>query len=234
MAIVTLIALLPVSSAPAQDRSTVAPLEVEWKDRRLTVSATEAPLSTVLREVAHRVGIEIRGLEGLPGSVSIEIRRLPLAEGLQRLLAHVDHVIVEEKSAEGGSHPASVLIFGRLETPVTGEDGPPALAPVDGTLTAEPITSEGIAVQTHDERVAELLPADLQGTATDDESKTQRPGRDSGGTRLDDEQRAARPRQADGEGVALEDEGPAQEGPPNAGGIQMDDERAAEHPTPDR
>src|SRR5262245_31032293 len=68
--------------------SALALLSVEYKGRNLSVNAEHTPLAQILREVARQTGIEVQRLEGLQDEVSsVRFARLPLREGLQRLLA---------------------------------------------------------------------------------------------------------------------------------------------------
>lgn len=88
-------------------------LQVEWKEGRLSVTAEETPLSQVLQEVARQTGLEARGLERLEEKVSVRFASLPLREGLQKLLASVNYVILEKKSSQGDTRPVLVLASGR-------------------------------------------------------------------------------------------------------------------------
>jgi len=99
------------------------PLKVEWMEGRLSVTAEETPLAQVLQEVARQTGLEARGLERLQEKVSVRFSSLSLREGLQKLLAYVNYVILEKKSFQGDTQPVLVLASGRRTTPSTGERG---------------------------------------------------------------------------------------------------------------
>jgi len=99
------------------------PLKVEWMEGRLSVTAEETPLAQVLQEVARQTGLEARGLERLQEKVSVRFSSLSLREGLQKLLAYVNYVILEKKSFQGDAQPVLVLASGRRTTPSTGERG---------------------------------------------------------------------------------------------------------------
>src|SRR3972149_7600753 len=62
-----------------------ASLIVEWAEGRLSVSVEQASLAQILREVAHRTGITIQGLDGLQEEVSVRFSDLPLSEALHKL-----------------------------------------------------------------------------------------------------------------------------------------------------
>jgi len=110
--------LLLASFGSAQE-----PLKVEWMEGRLSVTAEETPLAQVLQEVARQTGLEARGLERLQEKVSVRFSSLSLREGLQKLLAYVNYVILEKKSFQGDTQPVLVLASGRRTTPSTGERG---------------------------------------------------------------------------------------------------------------
>lgn len=121
---------LLISSASAQE-----PFTVEWQDALLSVSAKAAPFAALLSQVARLTGLEIRGLTGLQATVDVEFSRLPLREGLKRLLAPVNSVIFEEPCCGGGTRPALVFVSSR-------EASSPVEAPLEERLTAE----QGVAV----------------------------------------------------------------------------------------
>ena len=98
-------------------------LKVEWMEGRLSVTAEETPLAQVLQEVARQTGLEARGLERLQEKVSVRFSSHSLREGLQKLLAYVNYVILEKKSFQGDAQPVLVLASGRRTTPSTGERG---------------------------------------------------------------------------------------------------------------
>lgn len=127
---VLLFALLLVSSASAQ-----APLTIEWQEGRLSVIAEHVPLPQILREVAHRTGVEVEGLEGLEESVTVRFAALPLREALEKLLAHRNYAILEEPTPQGDERPARVVVAGRRAPP------PPAAVP-----SGEETRPEGVAV----------------------------------------------------------------------------------------
>ncbi len=99
------------------------PLKVEWMEGRLSVTAEETPLAQVLQEVARQTGLEARGLERLQEKVSVRFSGLPLREGLQKLLAHVNYVILEKKSFRGDTRPVLVLASGGRTAPSSGQQG---------------------------------------------------------------------------------------------------------------
>ena len=90
--------------------------QVEWEEGRLSVVAEMTPLSEILREVSRRTGLEVRGLEGLQEKVSARFSGLSLREGLEKLLARVNYVLLEEISPQGRRQPALAWVFGRQAT----------------------------------------------------------------------------------------------------------------------
>lgn len=103
--IVAVLVPAPAAAEPA--------LAVEWTQGRLSVTAEEAPLANALREVARQTGLQVNGAEALSDTVTVRFSGLSLSEGLRRLLARVDHVLVEETSAHGEARPILALFVGR-------------------------------------------------------------------------------------------------------------------------
>jgi hypothetical protein len=75
--------------------------DVKWANERLTVSAANAPLIDVVREVSRLSGIEVVGAEKLSGSVSAEFRDLAPKQALDTLLTGVNYLITERPVAAG-------------------------------------------------------------------------------------------------------------------------------------
>jgi len=119
--VLPLLLLVPLLIASASARE---PFTVEWKEARLSVSAKAAPFAALLSHVARLTGLDIQGLAELPATVDVEFARLPLREGLQRLLAPVNSVIFEAPCCGGGTRPARVFVLTR-QGPAPGE-APPA------------------------------------------------------------------------------------------------------------
>ena len=140
---VFLVVLLLISPASAQE-----PFTVEWKEARLSVSAKAAPIVSLLGEVARLTGLEIRGLAGLQATVDVRFSRLPLREGLKRLLAPVNSVIFEEPCCDGGTRPSLVFVFNR--------QGPlPVEAPSEERLTAETGVAVSVVINGEKEELQE-------------------------------------------------------------------------------
>jgi HEAT repeat protein len=106
-----------VTTLLAFPASAQASLIVEWTEGRLSVSVEQASLAQILREVAHRTGIRILGLDGLQEKVSVRFSDLPLSKALHKLLANVDYVLIEESPRQEGPNPARVVVFGRRAVP---------------------------------------------------------------------------------------------------------------------
>ncbi len=107
-----LVALLcPYASPSKADESLI---KVEWNKSRLSVSAENADLSQVLREVAQRTGIKIRGSQGKGQRVSIHLSEVPLEKGLKALLDGVDYAVLGDISSPEKAHSAQVVVFDRL------------------------------------------------------------------------------------------------------------------------
>ncbi|HYL16787.1 MAG TPA: HEAT repeat domain-containing protein [Terriglobales bacterium] len=73
-------------------------MQVEWRNARLTVNARNAFLVKILGTVSHQTGVRFVGLDGIHGRVSVGFSAVPLKEGLQMLLGHLDYVISGDAS----------------------------------------------------------------------------------------------------------------------------------------
>jgi hypothetical protein len=100
-------------------------LTVQWQEGRLSVVAENVPLSQILRKVTQQTGLQVQGREGLQEKVSVHFSDLSLSEGLQRLLAHVNYVIVEKQSSPVSHQPTLALVFGQRTTPDSQEEVKP-------------------------------------------------------------------------------------------------------------
>jgi len=90
--------------------SAQARVKVEWKRGLLSVKADRASLSEILQAIATQTGMEVRGVEELDEEVSIEISNLSLRDGLQRLLAHENYMLVERTSPKGDARPVLAVV----------------------------------------------------------------------------------------------------------------------------
>src|SRR5882672_5982758 len=83
-----------ISEAARTDKQ----FNVQWQHGRLSVIADGAPLQDVLAEVARQTGLEIRGIRSLKRRSHLQLTDLTLREGLGRILAQVNHAIVENSA----------------------------------------------------------------------------------------------------------------------------------------
>jgi hypothetical protein len=100
-------ALVEIPSASFQ-----AGTEVKWSRGQLSVTAEKVPLSEILQAIVSQTGIEIVGLEELQEEVSVHLSDLTLREGLQRLLARVNYLLVERVTPKEGTRPILAVILG--------------------------------------------------------------------------------------------------------------------------
>ena len=105
-----LVALLLL--APALVFHAHAAASVEWNGRGLSVIAEEAGLAEILRAVEQATGVEVLGADAVDETVSLRFSDLPLDEALRRLLARVNHLLVEDESPDPGAPRLSVWILG--------------------------------------------------------------------------------------------------------------------------
>ena len=140
--------LLVVSVASAQ-----VPFTVEWQRGRLSILAEKMSLSQIVREIAHRTGMQVQGLEELEAEVSVHFADLPLREGLQKLLAQENYLLLEEASPQGGTRRVLSLLGRRALSP------PEAIPSEEG---AKP-TAGAVAEEDQQERLTALYASAAQG-----------------------------------------------------------------------
>jgi len=104
-AVLTL-ALLGASAGGAESA-----IKVDWNKGRLSVSAENAELSQVLREVAHQTGIRIRGSQDVQQRVSMHLSDVSLEKGLKALLDGVDYAVLGDISSPEKARLAQVVVF---------------------------------------------------------------------------------------------------------------------------
>lgn len=135
---------------------------VQWNGGRLSVFAERTPLAQVLGEVARLTGLDVHGLHEARADVSVRFSDLTLSEGIRRLLAHVDHFLVEDESADGSSHPALLRVLGprsgpsSQSTPIAVSAEGPEVGRVTSIVHGDPGTS-GSATDEQEHRLAPLL-----------------------------------------------------------------------------
>ena len=134
-------------------------LEVHWTGSRLSVRAHQQPLTAVLREIQAHTGLDLRGGEGLRGTVSARLDRVSLVDGLRALLDGQNFLIVEGiprtrvfvLGPQGGPAAGSSLGGGARSTP-----GALELAVTDADPVRRVEAVERLAEQS-DERSLTLL-----------------------------------------------------------------------------
>jgi hypothetical protein len=92
-------------------------IKVDWNKGLLSVSAENAELSQVLREVAHQTGIRIRGSQDAGQRVSIHFSDVSLEKGLKALLDGVGYAVVGDISSPEKARSAQVVVFGWPASP---------------------------------------------------------------------------------------------------------------------
>jgi hypothetical protein len=162
-------------------------LIVEWKGERLSVVAERTPLSHVLQEVAKQTGIEFRGLEVLQENVSLNFERLPLLEGLRRLLAPANYVIIEKRSSQGAVLPAQAVIMGRV-TPLTSETAPSEEAEqIENEQAVEMTRPDQRGLPLEDELTAMIIVPAQRELSLEDDQTVEGMSSEKGGVPLEDE-----------------------------------------------
>src|SRR5688572_10022026 len=108
--------LTSLAQAPAAAQTPI----VQWSGDRLTVQAVNAPLRTLLEEVAARTGIVLNGAEHLAGRDTVDIRDAYLSDALKTLLANVNFAVMHQ---DGRVHL-------RIHSMTMSGDAPPPKDPI--------------------------------------------------------------------------------------------------------
>jgi hypothetical protein len=67
----------------------------------LTLEARDAPLSEVVRAIGEQVGFETKFVGDLAVPVSTSLTRVPVSDGLKRLVSDIDRVVLYEAARDG-------------------------------------------------------------------------------------------------------------------------------------
>ena len=118
-------------------------VHVQWSHNLLSISATNAPLADVLREISRQTGIEIRGLEELSERVSVEARALPLDAGLAKLLSNRDYIILGDLSEHRERQP--VLLWVRKHGPGGSLPSAQAIQQARAVISGEPASGAKVS-----------------------------------------------------------------------------------------
>jgi hypothetical protein len=133
--VVFMLVFLSASSARAE-----TPIQVDWNKGRLSVSAENAELSQVLREVAHQTGIKIRGSQDVRQRVSMHLSDVSLEKGLKALLDGVDYAVMGDISSPEKARSAQVVVFAWLAAPDSNRAATPS-AGTDGVQKAKAVAA---------------------------------------------------------------------------------------------
>jgi hypothetical protein len=111
---------------------------IQYADDFLTVRVTKAPLGEVLDEILRQAGAELHGQPRNSGDVTVAFERVPLAEGLHRLLGEQNFMLVYA----GNDQLRTVrLLGGPLAPQAPGAGSPAAGPPVRPKTTPTELTS---------------------------------------------------------------------------------------------
>ena len=124
--------------------------QVEWDQARLSVTANQAPLAKILAEIIERTGLEARGLPAFLDVVSVEFARLPLRQGLQKLLVGKNYLFLDRESAKGARTPGVILFLDSspagILPPVAVEEAPTVESGNGGSEVPERLSRLGQAI----------------------------------------------------------------------------------------
>jgi len=104
-------------------------LQVEVTDGRLTVTAEDASVASLIEAVAREAELTLEHSESLEGLVTVRFRELPISEGLTRILGDRSYMLVygvKVSQGPGGGAPVPVRLrffeTSTSEKPATGKD----------------------------------------------------------------------------------------------------------------
>jgi hypothetical protein len=89
---------------------------VTWQEQRLSIQAENVAFQRLLEEVSQRTGIAFKSLVPLEEPSTVHFASLSLREGLHRLLAHVNYVVLEKATPTHASWPTQVIILGQRDS----------------------------------------------------------------------------------------------------------------------
>ncbi len=126
----------------------------------LSVAAENADLQEALALIAEKAGISIKSPENFTKSITIQFDRVPLEEGLHRILKDVDHVLIFSPAVGNKEREivSGVFVLSKEALP-SGSRQTPRSAPVSSRTEEE----------REDEPVIEEAPASERETFEDDE-----------------------------------------------------------------
>lgn len=118
---------------------------VQYRDDRLTVHATEVPVTECVRALETATGADVRGRVPAEGTISIELEAVPLDEALGRIFGESNFAITYRSDGR----PAAIeLLGGLLPASVMHQAKTPALPPPgsDGaTWPSDPASIQAVA-----------------------------------------------------------------------------------------
>jgi hypothetical protein len=110
------------AAAPATGSAKPPASRIEYRDDRLSVHIEQMPIGEVVDEIGRQSGAQIVGRPREDRQVTAQFRRVPLSEGLQRLLGAQNFLL---RYGDGG-RLKSIVLLGGPEAPRTT---PAATAP---------------------------------------------------------------------------------------------------------
>ena len=84
--------------------------EVEIADGRLTVTAHDAAVKSLIEEVAVEAGLTLEGAELLDGNVTVQFQGLAISDGLARILGDRSYMLVYAVPSHRGGTPVPVRL----------------------------------------------------------------------------------------------------------------------------
>lgn len=90
-----------------------AAAQVHYSAGRLSVAFADVPLRDALNEVGAATGVAFSIQPGVEGRIDVDFRDQPLDEGIRRLLADYNFMLLHQSGSGGARHPERVLVMAR-------------------------------------------------------------------------------------------------------------------------
>ena len=109
IAALVFVAAFASAAAASDDR-----LRVRVEDGLLTVDADAVPLAEVVGAIGRQAGFETTLIGDVSAPVTVSLAKVPLAEGLERLLADTDRILIHAAPASYATRPriAQLWLYG--------------------------------------------------------------------------------------------------------------------------
>jgi predicted RNase H-like nuclease (RuvC/YqgF family) len=93
-------------SATAYPQTPGNGVELEYHDNRVSLKADKVDIKTILLRISTATGIYVKFPRGLEKEITIDIKNMPLAKALKKLLRGINHIVIYSEQKK--SHAVTV------------------------------------------------------------------------------------------------------------------------------